>query len=63
MTTYNFTIKIFRAEPSTLLSTPSFILQPTPHRLLLLLSLEGTFPSRRGEGGEAWSGGPLWSPA
>ncbi len=27
------------------------------------LSLLGKYPSRRGEGGEGWLGGPLWSPA
>ena len=26
-------------------------------------SLRGKYPSRRGEGGEEWLGGPLWSPA
>jgi len=27
------------------------------------LSLRGKYLSRRGEGGEGWQGGPLWSPA
>src|SRR6266699_5477310 len=26
-------------------------------------SFQGKFASRRGEGGEEWRGGPLWSPA
>jgi hypothetical protein len=26
-------------------------------------SLQGKYPPRRGEGGEEWRGGPLWSPA
>jgi hypothetical protein len=30
---------------------------------LTLHPSEGKYPNRRGEGGEEWSGGPLWSPA